>query len=70
MESFSNTGFKATRRPPARVQRVGPISFLFNLFDSRPVIREEKCVRCAVCIVVCPVKPKALNWRAGDKQKL
>ncbi|MBA7561916.1 NAD(P)H-quinone oxidoreductase subunit I, chloroplastic [subsurface metagenome] len=70
LESFINTGFKATRRPPARVQRLGSISFLFNLFGARPVIREEKCVCCRVCIEVCPVKPKALNWRSGDKQKL
>jgi len=70
LTSFINTGFKAARRPPARVQWVGSISFLFNLFGSRPVIWEEKCVCCGVCIEVCPVKPKALNWRAVDKQEL
>ena len=70
LASFINSGFKVTRRPPARVQRIGTISFLFNLFGSRPVIREEKCNRCGVCIEVCPVKPKALNWRQGDKGEL
>jgi len=70
LASFINSGFNAVRRPPARVQGLGPISFIFSLFSSRPVIKEEKCVRCGVCIEVCPVKPKALNWRTGDKQKL
>jgi len=70
LENFINTGFKATRRPPARIQRIGSMSFLFNLFGSRPAIREEKCVCCGVCIEVCPVKPKALIRRAVDKQEL
>ena len=70
LESFINTAFKATRRPPARVQRIGSMSFLFSLFGSQPVIREEKCVCCGVCVEVCPVKPKALNWRAVDKPEL
>ncbi|MGI6469788.1 MAG: DUF362 domain-containing protein [Syntrophomonadaceae bacterium] len=33
---------------------------------ERPRIKEEKCIRCGICIQVCPVTPKALQWVGGD----
>jgi len=31
--------------------------------SSRPRIDESKCQRCGVCVDMCPIVPKALQWR-------
>ncbi|MGI5921089.1 MAG: DUF362 domain-containing protein [Syntrophomonadaceae bacterium] len=40
-----------------------------NRIVSRPQINENKCVKCGICIQMCPVKPAVVNWRKGDKTK-
>ena len=38
-----------------------------TLFARRPVITEEKCIRCGRCVNICPAVPeKALSWPDGD----
>jgi uncharacterized protein (DUF362 family)/NAD-dependent dihydropyrimidine dehydrogenase PreA subunit len=42
---------------------------LTNLLVARPVINKEGCVKCGVCIEVCPVNPKVLAWPDDDRTK-
>lgn len=35
----------------------------------RPVIQEDICKKCGICIEVCPLDEKAVNWHHGDKSK-
>ena len=38
---------------------------LLERFTRRPVIHEDKCIRCGVCVAHCPVPGKALSFRNG-----
>ena len=31
----------------------------------RPVILENKCIRCGACVAACPVEGKAVSFRGG-----
>ena len=47
----------------------GLLRFISNRLVPKPVIIKEKCIRCGLCISVCPAKPPAVNWRGGDKKQ-
>jgi uncharacterized protein (DUF362 family)/NAD-dependent dihydropyrimidine dehydrogenase PreA subunit len=65
-----NKKFKAVRAPVKSVTAPsGAVATFKNLVSPRPVIAAAKCGRCGVCVNVCPVNPKAVNWQNGDKTK-
>ncbi len=43
------------------------LNILKNLVVPRPVVIPEKCTRCGTCVKVCPVDPKAIDFRDGDR---
>jgi formate hydrogenlyase subunit 6/NADH:ubiquinone oxidoreductase subunit I len=45
------------------------MSFLNNRFVPKPFIIKEKCVACGVCISMCPMVPKSVDWSGGDKKR-
>ncbi len=68
IEPLINKNFKVERKPVEAVTSSGMVSFVKNLVSQRPVINKDKCVKCGVCITVCPVKEKAVNWKNNDKK--
>ncbi len=58
--------------PPETLGENGE-SFLYrfarNSVVPRPVIDDNKCTRCGICVNVCPVKPKALSQRGKGKNR-
>ena len=36
-----------------------------NIFQKKPYIQQEKCVRCGICVNSCPVPGKAVNFLKG-----
>ena len=44
-------------------------NLLSNIFVPKPVIKKPVCVKCGVCINVCPVNPKAVNWKNNNKTR-
>ncbi|MEN6460898.1 MAG: DUF362 domain-containing protein [Syntrophomonas sp.] len=38
-----------------------------NQIVSRPQINENRCVKCGICVQMCPVKPAVVNWPNDDK---
>ncbi|MDD4803518.1 MAG: DUF362 domain-containing protein [Syntrophomonas sp.] len=42
---------------------------LTNQLVPKPVINEKGCLRCGVCVNVCPVIPKVLDWDNKDTNK-
>ena len=69
MESFIARDFNINRDPISNVRGAGVFSFGNDAGVPKPYISEEKCLRCGVCIDMCPVSPKALDWRNGDNGK-
>jgi uncharacterized protein (DUF362 family)/ferredoxin len=67
IEPFINQAFNAVHAP-GKVATNSPLLPVFrNLVFQRPVLDPAECRRCGACVRVCPVEPKAVDWRAGDK---
>lgn len=69
LASFIKEGFDVERRP-LRPYRSGWVSKLTNkLVVPKPFIKEEKCVKCGVCVLMCPVEGKAVDWVDGNMKQ-
>lgn len=45
-------------------------SKLFNkLLITKPKIDAGKCVKCGVCVQICPTRPKSVDWAEGDRSR-
>lgn len=64
--SFKTADFAIDRSPirPFRVK--GILKFLNAVVVPKPVINRRKCVKCGMCVKICPANPKAVNWDNGD----
>jgi uncharacterized protein (DUF362 family)/NAD-dependent dihydropyrimidine dehydrogenase PreA subunit len=70
LESFMKSDFKVNREPiVSSTGRKGFAKLFSGIIVPRPVIVEAKCVRCGVCVKMCPVSPKVVDWHDDDKTK-
>ena len=60
--------FQVNREPEQVKSKKERPGFLRNAITPRPYILAERCVRCGICVNMCPVTPKAVNWHDGNKQ--
>ncbi len=44
-------------------------NFASNRLIPKPIIDNSKCVKCGVCVDICPVNPKALTFGDNNKTK-
>ena len=68
VESFINKNFDVIRKPIKSVLSNGSVSFIKNLFTSRPYIIKVNCTKCGICEKSCPTDPKALSWKNGSRE--
>lgn len=68
-ESFQTPDFDVKREPVKPFRAGSAVHFARNLVVPKPFIDRNKCIRCGVCVNVCPVNPKAVNWHDGIKTK-
>lgn len=68
-ESFIVESFEVIKKPLEQKDTTGLTKVLNQLFVPRPYIIEDKCIKCGVCVNMCPVPEKAINWKQGDKTK-
>jgi uncharacterized protein (DUF362 family) len=45
------------------------IKFVNSIIVPKPVINNAKCIACGICVKMCPVQPKAVDWYKGDTKK-
>jgi uncharacterized protein (DUF362 family)/Pyruvate/2-oxoacid:ferredoxin oxidoreductase delta subunit len=69
IESFRAPQFNISREPVVNFNVSSPPGSSHNNFMPKPYILEELCKKCGVCIQMCPVESKAVNWRNGDRDK-
>ncbi|HEX3011978.1 MAG TPA: DUF362 domain-containing protein, partial [Syntrophomonadaceae bacterium] len=63
IDSLAVPDFKTSSRPMPSVRN----PWLRNQVVSRPHINEDMCVKCGICVQMCPVKPVVVNWRNDNK---
>jgi uncharacterized protein (DUF362 family)/Pyruvate/2-oxoacid:ferredoxin oxidoreductase delta subunit len=69
IESFLDRSFEVIRTPPTPCSSGRLRTFVKNRICEKPVIDEAKCNKCGVCVKMCPVEPKAVDWHNGDKSR-
>ncbi|WP_265443199.1 DUF362 domain-containing protein [Acetivibrio straminisolvens] len=69
IQSFITPDFDVRREPVKPFKPGGVIQFFRNSIVPKPYIKKPKCIKCGVCVNVCPVKPKALGWRNNNKKE-
>ena len=67
MEPLIAMDFDVNRKPEKPYKKNGGMQFIKNAITPRPYIMEEHCIKCGVCVNMCPVEPKAVDWHDGDK---
>ena len=61
--SLISYDFNINRDPISNVRGPGVFSIGNDAGVPKPYIVAEKCLRCGMCIDMCPVMPKALSWQ-------
>ena len=69
IDFFFDPGFEVNRTPPAHSSGGRFSTFIKNRITQRPVIDKASCDLCGVCVKMCPVRPKAVDWYKGDKSQ-
>jgi len=67
IEDFVDKTFNVVRRPLEKSGDSGLRNVVGQLLLSKPVIKKDICVSCGLCIEMCPVADKAINWPKGQK---
>ena len=68
LESFIAKDFDVNRAPQKPFRPSGGGMKMFkNAIVPRPYIIAEQCKRCGICVNMCPVSPKAVDWHDGNK---
>ena len=68
MEQFVELDYNVNRKPGADAPKKPQPNFVKQAITPRPYIVSERCVRCGICVRMCPVTPKAVDWHDGNKQ--
>jgi Pyruvate/2-oxoacid:ferredoxin oxidoreductase delta subunit len=61
--------FDIDRSKVAPYRARGVLKILSNVFVPKPTIIRNKCIHCGLCVQMCPVNPKAVDWVDGDSSK-
>ncbi|HRW12050.1 MAG TPA: DUF362 domain-containing protein [Syntrophomonas sp.] len=69
LEAFADSTFDINRGSNHNQRRIPQSKLLREILLSKPCIIESGCVKCGVCIKVCPVIPKVLAWPQGDQER-
>lgn len=67
IEDFIALDFDVSREPEKPFKVSGGIRLIKNAISPRPYIVAEHCVKCGICVNMCPVNPKAVDWYDGNK---
>ncbi len=70
LDRFVHHDYDVVRRPIEKASDSGLRSVVNQLFVSKPYIINQKCIKCGVCVNMCPVPEKAVNWKNGDKSQV
>jgi len=68
IESLVSKEFVVNRRPLSTTEEPGRANRMARRFVvPKPFIRAAKCTKCGTCVSVCPVDPKAVDFRGAGR---
>lgn len=67
VERYGNRGFHVDRTE-VRKNIWTRMAGALNIFQKKPYIEPDKCVRCGICVQSCPVPGKAVDFRNGKNK--
>lgn len=67
MEQFVVMDYNVNREPEQASSKRPQPKVMKQLLTARPYILAERCVKCGICVKMCPVTPKAVDWHDGNK---
>lgn len=62
---FGNSKFDVDRREIRTGGKWNKIAKALNLFQKKPYIEKDKCIKCGICVKSCPVPEKAVDFKKG-----
>jgi uncharacterized protein (DUF362 family)/Pyruvate/2-oxoacid:ferredoxin oxidoreductase delta subunit len=69
LEPFVDSDFDVIRTPPEHADRRRLTTLIKNRMSERPSIDKARCTVCGLCVKMCPVNPKAVDWHKGDQSR-
>lgn len=67
IEPLVAADFRVNREPDAKATKKKQPAIIKRAITARPEIIAERCVKCGICVSMCPVTPKAVDWHDGNK---
>lgn len=68
IEGFYDETFMVSREPLKPFKPAKFLGYIRNILVPKPVISSDKCVKCGICVEMCPVNPKAVNWENRNRE--
>lgn len=67
VQLYGNSDFDVDRRS-VRSGKWERIAKALKIFQKKPFIDAEKCIKCGICVNSCPVSGKAIDFKKGKNQ--
>jgi len=70
LQSFVSKDFNVKRTPLTPHKSENIAKNLRSIIGKKPIINQNKCVKCGICVKMCPLTPKALNWVGKEGENI
>jgi uncharacterized protein (DUF362 family) len=68
IEGFIAPNFQVNREPVKIFKASNGLNTIKNALVPKPYIHANECIKCGICVKVCPVTPKAVDWHDGNQK--
>jgi uncharacterized protein (DUF362 family)/Pyruvate/2-oxoacid:ferredoxin oxidoreductase delta subunit len=65
IEEFVDSNFRIERKHACGTRNLGFFNSIKSAFLQKPVIDASSCVKCGICVSVCPIDPKVLAFSSS-----
>ena len=62
LDFFCKNDFSIDREPLKPFISKGLLKWIKNWLAPKPIINKDKCIKCGICIDICPTTPKGVGY--------